>query len=72
MIDGSKKECRLYLDGDRKKTIPFDGEARLMRKGQTMTIGNTGANEHMDGIIDEVRIWKHALSDAQVKRLNAP
>ena len=40
-----------------------------MRIGQTMTIGNTGTNEFMDGVIDDVRIWKHALSDEQVRKL---
>jgi hypothetical protein len=69
VIDGDRKECRLYLDGDRKKTIPFTGEPRLMRPGQTMTIGNTGVREFMDGVIDDVRIWKDALSDDQVKKL---
>jgi hypothetical protein len=66
------KECRLYLDGDRKMTIPFQGEPRLMRPGQTMTIGNTGAGEFMDGVIDDVRIWKHALTEPQVLNLMAP
>jgi hypothetical protein len=72
VIDNEHKECRLYLDGDRKKTIPFQGEPRLMRPGQTMTIGNTGAGEFMDGVIDDVRIWKHALTDQQVLNLIAP
>ncbi len=56
----------------RNKTIPFKGEPRLMRPGQTMTIGNTGAGEFMDGVIDDVRIWKHALTDQQVRSLIAP
>ena len=69
VVDNELKECRLYLDADRKKTIPFKGEPRLMRPGQTMTIGNTGAGEFMDGVIDDVRIWKHALTDEQVQKL---
>ncbi len=69
VIDNAKKECRLYLDADLKKTISFKGESRLMRPGQTMTIGNTGKGEHMDGIIDDVRIWKDALTDEQVRKL---
>lgn len=72
VIDNDSKECRLYLDADRKKTIPFTGEPRLMRPGQTMTIGNTGAGEFMDGVIDDVRIWKNALTDEQVRKLIAP
>jgi hypothetical protein len=69
VVDNEAKECRLYLDADRKKTIPFVGEPRLMRVGQTMTIGNTGTNEYMDGVIDEVQIWKVALTDEQVRKL---
>ncbi len=72
VVDNEHKECRLYLDGDRKKTIPFQGEPRLMRPGQTMTIGNTGAGEFMDGVIDDVRIWKQALTDQQVASLIVP
>lgn len=69
VIDDERKECRLYLDADRKKSISFDGSPRLMRAGQTLTIGNTGRDEHMDGVIDDVRIWNRALSDAQVRKL---
>lgn len=69
VIDSDKKECRMYLDADLKKTVALNGEPRLMRSGQTMTIGNTGAREFMDGVIDDVRIWKHALTDEQVKKL---
>jgi hypothetical protein len=69
VIDSDCKECRLYLDGDCKKTIAFQGEPRLMRPGQTMTIGNTGKGEFMDGVIDDVRVWKHALSDEQVRKM---
>lgn len=71
VIDNQNKQCRLYLDNDRKKTIPFTGEPRLMRQGQTMHIGNTGKDEFMDGVIDEVRIWKEALTDEQVDKLFA-
>jgi len=72
VVDGEHKECRLYLDADRKKTLPFQGEPKLMRQGQTMHIGNTGANEFMDGVIDDVRIWKEALTDEQIKQLRTP
>ncbi len=71
VVDNKRKECRLYLDADRKKTIPFTGEPRLMRAGQTLQIGNTGRGEFMDGVIDDVRIWNHALTDEQVSELRA-
>ena len=71
VVDNERRECRLYLDADRKKTIPFQGKPRLMLPGQTMTIGNTGQGEFMDGVIDDVRIWKDALTDPQVQSLFA-
>jgi hypothetical protein len=69
VVDNHQNECRLYLDGDKKKTIPFHGEPQLMREGQTMRIGDTGRGEFMDGVIDEVRVWNTALTDDQVKQL---
>ena len=69
VIDDAAKECRLYLDGDRKKTIPFTGQPKLMQPGRTLRIGDTGAGEHMDGVIDDVRIYREALTDEQVRDL---
>jgi len=69
VIDDGHKECRLYLDGDRKKTIPFTGTPKLSQPGRTLRIGDTGAGEHMDGVIDDVRIYKDALTDEQVRSL---
>ncbi len=69
VVDNEHKNCRLYLNDDRKKTIPFKGEPRLMREGQTMHIGNTGTDEFMDGVIDDVRIWNVALTDEQVRKV---
>lgn len=69
VIDDTEKECQLYLDGDLKKTIPFEGTPRLMQSGQEMRIGNSSSDEFMDGIIDDVIIWPNALSTKQVKAL---
>lgn len=72
VIDNGAKECRLYLDGDRKKTILFTGTPKLSQPGRTLRIGDTGAGEHMDGVIDDVRIYKESLTDEQVRALAAP
>lgn len=64
--------CRLYLDGDLKKTLPFTGRPRLLRPGGELRIGDTGAGEYMDGVIDDVRIYKEPLSTAQVQALARP
>ncbi len=69
VIDDAAKVCRLYLDGDLKKTIAYTGQPKLMEPGRTLTIGDTGAGEHMDGVIDDVQIYKEALTDEQVREL---
>jgi len=69
VIDSELQQCRLYLDADLKKTIPFKGTPRLMQPGQELRIGNSSTDEFMDGIIDDVRIWSRALSASQVRNL---
>ena len=69
VIDDTNDECRLYLDGDRKKKIPFSGQPKLLQAGRVLRIGDTGAGEFMDGVIDDVRIYAAALTDAQVADL---
>ena len=67
VIDNTHQEVRLYLDGDLKKTIGISGTPLLMKSGQSMWIGHTGAgSEWMNGLIDEVRIYNRALSAAQI------
>ncbi|MFP6675773.1 MAG: LamG-like jellyroll fold domain-containing protein [Pirellulaceae bacterium] len=70
VIDNEAQRCRLYLDADLKKTIPFVGTPRLMKPGQQMRIGNSSSDEFMDGVIDEVCIWDQALSGEQVRALD--
>ena len=72
VVDDAAKQCRLFLDGDLKKTIPFTGTPRLMQPGQTLRIGCSSGDEFMDGVIDEVKIWNRPLSDAQVRSLARP
>jgi hypothetical protein len=72
VIDDSRKEFRLYLDGDRKKTIPYAGVPKLMQRGQEMHIGHSSGDEYMDGAIDEVRIWNRPLGDDDVAALAQP
>jgi hypothetical protein len=66
VIDNASKECRLYLDADLKKRIPFKGDPILMTPAHTMHIGHSSTTEFMDGRIDEVKIWNQALTSAQV------
>ena len=67
VIDSEKQECRLYLDADMKKRIVFTGTPILMTPVNTMHIGHSSGTEFMDGMIDEVKIWNHALTSEQVK-----
>jgi hypothetical protein len=71
VVDDDAKRFRLYLDGDRKKEIEYQGRPRLMKPGQAMRIGCSSGDEFMDGLIDDVQIWSEALSDKQVGTLAA-
>lgn len=71
VVDESHHTFRLYLDGDKKQEIPFEGRPRMMKPGQTMRIGNSSTTEFMDGLIDEVFIWGQPLSDQQIQKLAA-
>ncbi|MEI7780475.1 MAG: LamG-like jellyroll fold domain-containing protein [Planctomycetota bacterium] len=72
VIDDAAKQCRLYLGGDLKKTIPYKGTPRLMKSDQTLRIGCSSHDEFMDGVIDDVKIWNLPLTDAQVRSLARP
>ncbi len=66
VFDNTQQQVRLYLDGDLKKTISISGTPLLMQSGESMRIGDTGYEEWMNGLIDEVRIYNRALSAAQI------
>ena len=68
VIDSKAGECRLYLDADLKKRIPFKGKPILMTPEQKMHIGHSSGSEFMDGRIDELKIWNQALSTEQVRK----
>jgi putative heme-binding domain-containing protein len=72
VIDDAAKHCRLYLNGDLKKSIPYQGIPRLMKPGQTLRIGCSSGREFMDGVIDDVKIWNKPLSEAEVRFLAHP
>ena len=73
VIDNAKQQVRLYLDGDLKKTISISGTPLLMQSGESMQIGGTGyAGEGMNGLIDDVRIYKRALTTAEVRSMVPP
>jgi hypothetical protein len=69
VIDSEVGACRLYLDADLKKTIPFKGKPVLMTPKHVMHIGHSSGTEFMDGMIDDVKIWNQVLSTDQVKAL---
>jgi len=68
VIDAGKGECRLYLDADLKKRIPFTGKPILMTPQQKMHIGHSSGTEFMDGRIDELKIWNVPLTTEQVSK----
>ena len=68
VIDSKASVCRLYLDADLKKRIPFGGKPILMTPEQKMHIGHSSGTEFMDGRIDELKIWNVALTTEQVRK----
>ncbi len=66
VIDDVSKQCRLYLDGDRKAKIDFKGTPKLMTPAHLMHIGHSSGTEYMDGVIDDLRIWNKALTEQQI------
>jgi hypothetical protein len=66
VIDNTHQQVKLYLDGDLKRTITISGTPLLMQSSESMRIGDTGYSEWMNGLIDEVRIYKRALSAAEI------
>jgi len=70
VIDNTNHQVRLYLDGDLKRTISISGTALLMTAGESMRIGHTGyGSEWMNGMIDDVRLYNVALTQAQIRKV---
>jgi hypothetical protein len=73
VIDNTRQNVRLYLDGDLKRTIGISGTPLLMKAGESMRIGHTGyGSEWMNGLIDDVRVYNRALTTAEIKAMVPP
>ena len=73
VIENTKKQVRLYLNTDLKRTIAITGTPLLMKAGQSMRIGHTGTgSEWMNGLIDDVRVYDYALSEAEIVEATSP
>jgi len=60
-------EVRIYINGVVDNTQGFDGE--LKHNGENFLIGTrTSDNLHFKGVIDEVRVYNRALSEAEITR----
>jgi hypothetical protein len=68
-IDAAAGAADIYLDGVLGATWTFTGTPLLMSPTQELRIGNCSGTEYMNGMIDEVRIYNHALSPGEVAGL---
>ena len=68
-VNNDQKQCRLFIDGDLKKTIPFAGKPVFMLPGRQLHIGHSSGTEFMNGAIDDVRIYSAALEAHDVSEL---
>jgi hypothetical protein len=69
VIDDATDTVRMYLDGALASTATFTGTSLFMKAGQELRIGNCSGTEFMHGMIDDVRLYNRALSDAEVAGL---
>jgi hypothetical protein len=69
MIDDASDTAKIYLNGALASTVTFTGTPLFMKAGQELRIGNCSGTEYMHGMIDEVRLYNRALSDAEVAAL---
>ena len=61
--DQQKKEAYLYLDGEVVVSMP--DETENINSGQSIWIGDH-LNRYFDGLMDDVRIYSHALGEAEI------
>jgi hypothetical protein len=63
VYDGTK--AAIYLDGQLKEEVPFTGQ---LRNGQMSAIGRKGTadREYWSGDIDDLAIWRRALSPSEI------
>jgi hypothetical protein len=69
VIDDATDTAKVYLDGALASTATFSGTPLFMKSTQELRIGNCSGTEYMHGMIDEVRIYNRALSEAEVAGL---
>ena len=61
-------EKRIYLDGKLDSVLPFSGT--ILLNDQPLTVGDWASKDRpFGGLIDEVIVWRRALSEAEVKQI---
>lgn len=63
--DGAR--MRLYINGSEDANSPLPASGRIRPSGPTCFIGSCGGKWPFRGTIDEVRIWRRALSSDEVR-----
>ncbi len=63
------KSVVLYLNGEQVQKIPYPDGQPVQHTTQPFSIGGDPTNYHWTGEIDEVAMYNHALSPAQVRQL---
>lgn len=69
VVDGDTGGIRMYLDGASASTTTCAGTPLFMKPDQELRIGNSYGTEFLHGLIDDVRLYNRALSDAEVANL---
>lgn len=69
VLDDASDTVKMYLDGALASTATFSGTSLLMKAGQELRIGVSSGTEYMHGMIDDLRLYNRALSEAEVAGL---
>lgn len=67
VVDDARKEFRLYLNGDLKRTQLYTGTAQFMKSGQTLRLGRNSAS--LKTWLDDLRVYSRALGGSDVASL---
>jgi len=67
--DDNVRQTRLYVDGVREELSAVNGNGLNTAVGELVRIGTNRSTNHLNGLVDEVRIFAEVLSDAQMAAL---
>lgn len=66
--DVDAKEAKIYLNGEVNGTVPTSGQGVPVSSG-SIYFGGLPGQQYFDGYIDEVSVYKTALTTAEIREI---